>query len=220
MLNLEDLSASIGDIYDRWRDIEVGVNISSPSSGLSAELRRTVMRGRPKYIIRREQLVFLWELRFTWTKISKMYGVSRRTLYNIRCEFGLTELQCPRFSVISDQELRSIVAEIKHELPDIGQTMLKGVLESRNIYIPTTRLRDCLSDVVPVNTTLRWSLPISRRIYSVPGSNALWHLDGNHKLIRLVLLIIKVHHTKMDVTYMYPHVSTMLQVEVRYTWCH
>jgi len=31
--------------------------------------------------------------------------------------------------------------------------------------------------------------PIQRRVYSVPGPNALWHLDGNHKLIRWGLVI-------------------------------
>ena len=64
--------------------------------------------------------------------------------------------------------------------------MLKGMLESRGVNISTTRLRECLSEVDPVNTALRWSLPISRRVYSVPCANALWHIDGNHKLIRLV----------------------------------
>ena len=93
-------------------------------------------------------------------------------------------MECPRFSQISQQELLSIVTEVKREFPDIGQTMLKGILKSRGIYISTARIRDCLSEVDPINTALRWSLPISRRVYSVPHANALWHIDGNHKLIR------------------------------------
>lgn len=31
--------------------------------------------------------------------------------------------------------------------------------------------------------------PILRRTYSVPGPNALWHLDGNHKLIHWKFVI-------------------------------
>ena len=164
--------------------MEAGIDLSCPSSGLMAELRRNGMRGRPKFVIKREQLLFLCELRFTWTKIAAMYGVSRRTMYNIRCELGLTGSVNPRFSVISDEELTAIVTEIKHEFPDNGQSMLRGMLESRGIYIPTARLRDCLSDVDPINTAMRWSLLISRRVYSVPFSNSLWHVDGNHKLVR------------------------------------
>lgn len=33
------------------------------------------------------------------------------------------------------------------------------------------------------------SRPIQRRTYSVPGPNALWHLDGNHKLVKWRLVI-------------------------------
>ncbi len=35
--------------------------------------------------------------------------------------------------------------------------------------------------------TNRFFRSINRRTYSVPGSQALWHLDGNHKLIRYIL---------------------------------
>ena len=35
---------------------------------------------------------------------------------------------------------------------------------------------------------------ISRRVYSVPCSNFIWHLDGNHKLIRWKLVV----HGAMD----------------------
>lgn len=181
---VEDLTRSMHLIHDRWQDIEAGICLSCPSSGLCAEIQYSGERGRPKYIIKREQLVFFRELRFTWTKIASMFGISRRTMYNIRSELGLTESQFPRFSVISDNDLKSIVSDIKQGMPDIGQSMLKGALESRGIYIPTTRLRDCLSEVDPINTALRWSLPINRRVYSVPHANALWHIDGNHKLIR------------------------------------
>ena len=195
--DIESLTDNLITIYERWKDIEAGVDISCPGSGLHAELRRNGCRGRPKYVLKREQLLFLYELRLTWTNIAAMYGISRRTMYNIRSELGLTQIDCPRFSTISDVELVSVVSEVKREFPDIGQTMLKGILESRGIYVPTSRLRDCLSEVDPVNTALRWSLPISRRVYSVPHANSLWHIDGNHKLIRLVLQLVlgKTHNS-------------------------
>ena len=62
--------------------------------------------------------------------------------------------------------------------------MLRGVLKAKGIHISMVRLCDCLSDMNPVNAALRWASPITRRVYSVPHPNALWHLDGNHKLIR------------------------------------
>ena len=176
--DIESLTDNLITIYERWKDIEAGVDISCPGSGLHAELRRKSRRGRPKYVLKREQLLFLYELRLTWTNIAAMYGISRRTMYNIcmyniKSELGLTQIDCPRFSTISDVELVSVVSEVKREFPDIGQTMLKGILGSRGIYVPTSKLRDCLSEVDSVNTALRWSLPISRRVYSVPHANLL-----------------------------------------------
>jgi len=43
--------------------------------------------------------------------------------------------------------------------------------------------------VDPANTALRWGIVVSRRQYSVPWPNSLWHLDGHHSLIRWGLVI-------------------------------
>lgn len=182
--DLEDLADSLILVRDRWHDIEAGIQVSSPSSGLKAEKEYTGQRGRPKYIIKQEQIIYLRELRFTWTKIAQMYGVCRRTMYNIRSNFGLVGSEFSGFSTISDEDLKALICDIKKEMPDVGQSMLKGVLESRGVHVPMIRIRECLSEVDPINTALRWATPIHRRAYSVPYPNALWHLDGNHKLIR------------------------------------
>ena len=41
----------------------------------------------------------------------------------------------------------------------------------------------------PVSRSLRWLQPIRRRVYSVPGPNALWHIDSYMKLIRWSFVI-------------------------------
>ena len=184
--DLEELMELLHAIQDRWRDVEAGISVFSPRSCLRAEKQYTGMCGRPKYAIKQEQLMFLRELRLTWTTIAAMFGISRRTMYNIRAEFGLVGTEYTAFSDISDEDLKTAVSDIKQIMPDIGQSMLKGVLSSRGIEIPTVRLRECLAELDPINTALRWAGPISRRAYSVPHPNALWHMDGNHKLIRYI----------------------------------
>ena len=181
---LEELSNQIHSIMTRWYDIESGVSLSSPGDTLKAEIDRSRGR-RPKYVIKKEQLVLLRELRFTWSTIAKMYGVSRRTIYNIRMNHGLVSTEFPTFTEISDDELKGVVTDAKKEMPDIGQTMLRGVLESKGIHVSTTRLRECLSNLDP-HFNSRWAKPIRRRVYSVPYPNSLWHIDGNHKLVRYV----------------------------------
>ena len=40
----------------------------------------------------------------------------------------------------------------------------------------------------PVNTAIRRSVTVRRRVYSVADPNALWHIDGHHKLIKWSLV--------------------------------
>ena len=184
LFNVEDLVESLSIIQDRWHDIEVGIKLSSPGENLKVEREYTGRRGRPKYIVKEEQLVFLRELKFTWSTIALMFGVSRRTMYNIRCNLGLVSTEFTGFSNITDDQLKAIISDIQQAMPEVGQSMLRGILNSRGIFVSTVRLRECLAEVDPINSTLRWASPIRRRVYSVPYPNALWHLDGNHKLIR------------------------------------
>lgn len=69
-------------------------------------------------------------------------------------------------------------------MPEAGQNIIRGLLQARNIYVPMTRIRECIIEVDPINTAMRWAQPRRRRVYSVPHPNSLWHIDGNHKLIR------------------------------------
>ena len=186
-VHLQELADILEEIKARWCDLEVGISLNSPSSMLRAEKHYTGGRGRPKYVINSEQLVYLRELRFTWTNIAQMYGISRRTLYNIRSHYNMTRAEFSAFTQISDEDLKQVIREVKLSLPECGQSMIRGILNSQGIYVPTTRIRECLAAVDPVNTALRWATPITRRVYSVPHPNALWHLDGNHKLIRYEL---------------------------------
>lgn len=41
-----------------------------------------------------------------------------------------------------------------------------------------------MARIDPSGAALRSVVSIERRTYSVAGPNSLWHIDGNHKLIR------------------------------------
>ena len=61
---------------------------------------------------------------------------------------------------------------------------MAGHLCSCGVTVPRVRLRASIHRVDPVNTRLRRSLTIRRRVYSSRGPNSVWHINGNHKLIR------------------------------------
>lgn len=50
--------------------------------------------------------------------------------------------------------------------------------------VPEERVRSWLKRINPDGVALRWLQISPRRSYSVPGPLSLWHIDGNHKLIR------------------------------------
>ena len=69
------------------------------------------------------------------------------------------------YANISDEELDRIVAEIQQH-----------------------RVRESQRRVDPAGSIMRRLRIIHRRRYHVNGPQALWHIDGNHKLIRQVCL--------------------------------
>ena len=143
----------------------------------------TGQQGRPKVDIGREQLESLQELGFTWTAIAKMFVVSVHTLLRRRKEYGMPVGQdC--YSRISDDILDDAISKILQGHPHLGELMLTGALKSNGIIIQRQRLRDTVMRVDPVARLMRRRCTVQRRTYSVTGANALWHIDGNHKLIR------------------------------------
>ena len=157
------------------------------------------VRGRPRFVIQREQLLYLTSLGFSWTNISSLLGVSRMTLYRRRAEYDL--LSDPSHLPDNDT-LKDLIREIKREHPNLGQTMILGLIISQGYYVSRDRLREALKQADPLGTALQWNSITYRRQYKVPSPNALWHIgkyflliffytyfvDGHHKLIRWKLV--------------------------------
>ena len=60
----------------------------------------------------------------------------------------------------------------------------KSQVKSRGQRVQQMRVRASMRRTDPEGTILRWFDVTERREYKVSGPNALWHIDGNHKLIR------------------------------------
>ena len=118
------------------------------------------------------------------TIIAKMLQISLRTLPRRMSEYGITQKMFQ--STITELELDDKVREIVRYFPKIGYRRL-GELERQSIRITRSKARISLQRIDPVGVTERWLQgPVSRRKYSVKGPLSLWHIDGNHKLIRYV----------------------------------
>lgn len=62
--------------------------------------------------------------------------------------------------------------------------MLQGHLMERGVVVQQRRVRDTLRRTDPEGVLMRQRLGIRRRQYNVAAPLELWHIDGNHKLIR------------------------------------
>ena len=138
--------------------------------------------GRPTIEIDIQDIEFLRGLRFPFCKIAVILGISRSTLYRRLEEEGLS--QDLTYTDISDRDLDSELAAIKSNHPNDGERLLSGHLSRQGIIVPRAQLRASIHRVDPINTAIRRSVTIRRRVYHVEGPNCVWHIDGNHKLIR------------------------------------
>lgn len=66
---------------------------------------------------------------------------------------------------------------------------VSGFLRAQGIVVQRSRVREALHYVDPYGVQLRRRRVLHRREYHVPNSNALWHVDSHHKLIRWRMVI-------------------------------
>ncbi len=131
--------------------------------------------GRPATSVDIEDIEFLRNMRFSYTKIAEILGISRSTLYRrIEEEGGVT---MNKYTQISDIILDNVVTEIKRNHPNDGERLMIGHLASHNIHIPRTRIRASIHRIDPEGTAMRRSLAVRRRVYHAEGPNYVWHID-------------------------------------------
>ena len=176
----------IGTARDR---INIADHLNRPQCSESPVPPRIFLgdRGRPRYLISRDQVEFLLERCFSVVDIASLLGVSVRTLERRLSEFGLRARST--YSDISDQALDNLMRNILTEFPNTGYKRMTGFLQARGLRIQQSRIREAMRRVNPVGVLLRALelRTIHRRRYQVYGLLALWHIDGNHKLIRYLL---------------------------------
>ena len=116
--------------------------------------------------------------------MAQLFGVSKRTLERRLSEFGLGVRA--NYARLTDAELDATVNHIIVDFPNVGCKQMSGLLLGCGLRIQQSRIRECMRRVNPGGVLLH-ALElrvIQRRSYYVQGPLSLWHIDGNHKLIR------------------------------------
>ena len=110
----------------------------------------------------------------SWTNIVLLLGMSRMTIFRRRQEFGMLD---DATNTIDDTQLRLLLLDLRKSSPHL-EVMVMDHLRSLRYNVPRARVRSAIRATDPINTALRWQgIVISRRPYSVPGPNLLWHIQ-------------------------------------------
>lgn len=98
------------------------------------------------------------------------------------------QLHCTRASLyadLTDSALDEHVQDIVAGNDLVGPEAVRASLHASGLRVQRRRVRASMIRLNPGAAALRAVLQRpERRSYQVAGPNSLWHIDGNHKLIR------------------------------------
>jgi hypothetical protein len=146
-----------------------------------------VRRGRPTSDTDEDEVKFPLSKGFFKSKVAKVLRVSRQTLYNKSLTWIPESFR--KFTDIPDRVLDQKIKDIKSTHTNNGEVMMIGHLRSQGIQVPRSKLRVSLHRIDPEGIARRRSTAVKRRIYHVEGANSVWHIDGNHKMIRWRIVV-------------------------------
>ncbi len=157
------------------------VDISIPQPVQKTGARK---RGRPKKQVDPMVLheAFQRGRRISTTVLAGILGIDRKTLQARKKELGIDSA----FDDISDEDLDNLVREYHKENPAGGRSYIIGHLRAKHsLRIQRHRVIDSINRIDKLGQGLRSRVGKKRplRTYAVPRPNALWHIDGHHKLI-------------------------------------
>jgi hypothetical protein len=118
--------------------------------------------------------------KITLSRLSKALGIHQNTLRNHLRAHGL---YYKRFSDVTDHNIDALIRDSKKHHPKSGIRYAVSWLKKRSLRVPKRRVVESLRRTDSIGVVLRCNKAIQRREYKVARPNALWHLDGHHKLI-------------------------------------
>ena len=162
--------------------LQVHCSETQPACTCLAAITLTGAVGRPRFEVPRHLIEFLLQTGFSVPQISHLIGVSISTVQRRMTCYGLSVQST--YSSFSDDQLDMVISDIQAQFPTAGNRQMYGLLLSRGIRVQYHRVIEAQRRVDPEGSFMRRLHCLYRRRYSVTGLQYLWHIDGNHKLIR------------------------------------
>jgi len=113
------------------------------------------------------------------SQAARALNVHRHTIENYLQSYKIRKRD---YSQISDEELDTLVEEFKQKRPTTGLGYLRGHLLQQGWRIQRDRLLASIFRVDGIRKVLRKNSVPKQRKYVSSRPNAVWHIDGHHKL--------------------------------------
>ena len=138
-------------------------------------------KGRPAFSPEVKDMEYLVSLAYDSPRIAEMYGVSHQTVQRWLRTHGLGKRKRAQ---VADTDLRSLMERVTSGVgANWGWRMVYGNLRQQGVVVTQDRVQTLLRDLHPcANETRRLLLLAQRTNYKSRGPNAVWHVNGNHKL--------------------------------------
>ena len=95
-------------------------------------------------------------------------------------------------SATSDNDLDDVVIRLCQHFRRACVTMLGGMLQCLGYRISREHISQSLVQIDPVQWVFQ-RIQILQRVYSIPGSNSLWHHDGQHGMCQWHILLMLLY---------------------------
>lgn len=139
-------------------------------------------QGRPRVAVAASEVKDMYDLGFTIAQMGTRLNISRPTIYKLLADANIDHSS--RFVDVTDSQLDGIITDIKATHPNAGEINVMGHLRARNVKAQRKRVRESIHRVDPQGPSMRSSRSFRHRVYSTPCPNYVWHIDGNHKLVK------------------------------------
>ena len=113
------------------------------------------------------------------SQAARALNVHRHTVRNYLRSY---QIQKQQYSQLSNEELDTLVEEFKRKRPTTGLSYLRGHFLRQGWRVKRDQLLKSISRVDGIRKVLRKNSTMNRRKYVSSRPNAVWHIDGHHKL--------------------------------------
>ncbi|XP_065119656.2 uncharacterized protein [Paramisgurnus dabryanus] len=186
---LEDDLVQLSADMDVDLDPAVFAGLQDAAYQLHVRSETEANMGRPSYCLPSHVIKAHLLLGHTAGDIANLFEVCERTIRRRMTQYGIRvhDLLTP----VDDNDLDETVTHILQRHPNCGYKMMVGHLNAQGILIQRQRVQESMRRVDPYGVSIRTLQlnPRRRRKYFVPAPNSLWHIDGNHKLIRWRIVV-------------------------------